>query len=113
MKTLKLHEIVYADISYMRDCAEEVGLSDEAISFIDKTCAAKQHRYRNSVWYEVQATDEEITAVIDEVIMDVLERIEEGLEFECINNKERQQFYRERRIFQKWIDENQVTKSTN
>jgi len=111
MKTLKLHEMVYADITYMSDCAEEIGLSDEAVAFINKTCDAKSQRYRNSVWYEVKATDEEITAIIDEVIMDVLDRIEEALEYEFMSKKERQDTYRMRRIFQKWIDENKITKS--
>ena len=106
MQTVRIPEAIYGDITILNDCADELGLSDECISFINKLCTAKIQRYRNAEWYEVNATADEVCAIADEVMNDIIARQNEYLDEGGLTTKDRQDIYRYIRKVQKWMNDN-------
>ena len=68
MAKVRITELLYGDIMfYLGDEVNE--WSPECLSFIDKLArTATRHRRGRGSWYEVEVTEEEVEAVIDEVV---------------------------------------------
>lgn len=106
MQTVRIPQAIYGDITILNDCGDELGLSDECISFINKLRDAKMQKCRNAKWYEVNATDDEVSAIAEEVMTDIIARMHEYLDEGGLTTKDRRDIYRYINTVQKWIDGN-------
>jgi len=98
---VRVPESIAGDIMVMN--SDEYGLSDDSASFISKLCSAKLIKQRNARWYEVDATDDEVVAVVDEVLIDVVAKLTDDLYWYM--GKEREEIRRYIARVQRWIDE--------
>lgn len=99
---VKVPESIAGDM--MVTNSDEYGLSDDGASFISKLCSAKMIKQRNARWYEVDATDDEVVAVVDEVLIDVIAKLTDDLDL-YTDSKERAEIRRYIARVQRWIDE--------
>jgi len=106
MKVVRIPEAIYGDVTIFRDCGDEVGLSDECISFINKLCKAKMKKERNAKWYEVNATDDEVIAIGNEIMIEIIARQNEELEQWYLTTSERADIRRYIGKVKKWLDAN-------
>ena len=68
------------------------GFSKDCTSFISKLYAAKLLRLRNAKWYELEVTTDEVIAMCQEVLMNVLLDIHQKID--CYDEKEQAQMKR-------------------
>jgi hypothetical protein len=99
---VKVPESIAGDIMVMN--SDDYGLSKDAAAFVTKLCSAKKIKQRNAQWYEVDATDDELVAVVDEVLLEVIAKLNDDLDL-YTDGKERAEIRRYITRVQRWIDE--------
>lgn len=99
---VRVPESIAGDMMVMN--SDEYGLSDDSASFISKLCSAKLMKQRNARWYEVDATDDEVVAIVDEVLFEVIAKLNDDLDL-YTDGKERAEIRRYIARVQRWIDE--------
>lgn len=104
MITLKVPEQIAADIMVFDGAATELDLSDDCIRFIEKLMRSKMTRQGNAKWYEVSVSDDEIIAVIEEVVHDIVCDLEDRCEAMWVAS-ERQSMRRYQKKVIRFIEE--------
>jgi hypothetical protein len=112
MITVKLGEELYGDVtlhdpscSDYQDGEWEENYSPECASFIDKAMRHSRRKSRGrAVWYEVEATPEELSAVIDEVVTVWIDDYEDRADY-SYDPEERRQLRATVRKYRKFVDE--------
>ncbi len=105
MSIIKISKAISGDLMIADGWADEVGYSDDCKSFLTKLCAAKLNKFRNSKWYEVEASDDEIVAVCQEVVLDLIERVAEMADEFCVSSKDRADCLRHLKRLAEFLDE--------
>lgn len=103
MITVKLGDELYGDITVHGDSDEEM-FSDECLSFIGKAMKARSCRHGRARWHEVEATPEELSAVIDEVVAVWIADYEDRADYSYDPN-ERKELRATIRKYRKFVDE--------
>ena len=114
MITVKLGEELHGDVTlhdpsctdYQDDEWEETMFSPECVSFIDKAMHHSRRKSRGrSVWYEVEATPEELSAVIDQVVTVWIGDYEDRADEYYVDPEERKELRATIRKYRKFVDE--------
>jgi uncharacterized protein YacL (UPF0231 family) len=110
MITVKLSDELHEDIVFYHsndfayeDEEMEEDFSPECISFINKAMQAKSYQHGETRTYEMKATPEELSAVIDEVIQTWINRYED--EAKHLSPEDRKQFHTVIRKYRKFIQQ--------
>jgi hypothetical protein len=102
--TVQVPEEVAGDITIWIDTGEEAGHSDECMAFVRKLCEAKRQGKGKRIYREVQATEEELVAVVDEILDYVIERLDEELGQWYMRAEEKADFRRYRQKVVRFIE---------
>jgi len=122
MITVKLCKDLYEDVilhspeftSYEEGEWEELMYSPECVSFIDKAIHHSPFKSRGRAhWYEVEATPEELSAVIDEVVAVWIDDYEERADEYGVDPEERKELRAMIRKYRKFIQQYQNERVTN
>ena len=113
MITVKLCEELYADVTLhdpmftdYQDGELEENYSPECMSFIDKALRHSQYKSRGRArWHEVEATPDELSAVIDEVVSAWIDDYEDRADEWGVDPEERRQMRATIRKYRKFVDE--------
>ena len=111
MVTVKLGELLYGDVTWhSREFTEysedEYGenYSTECGSFIDKAMSSRRVRRGRAHWYEFEATPEELSAVIDELVTVWIDDYEERADYSG-DPEERKEYRDTVRKYRKFVAE--------
>ena len=111
MITVKLSDELHEDITLYHsdnfayeDGEMEEDFSPECISFINKAMQAKLYQHGQTRTYEMEATQQELSAVIDEVIETWINRYEDEAKYS--SSEDRKQFRLAIRKYRKFIQQN-------
>jgi hypothetical protein len=103
MITVKLGDELYADITVHQDEGEDM-FSPECLSFISKAMKARLGRRGRARWHELEATPDELSAVIDEVVAVLIADYEDRADYSFDPN-ERKELRAMIRKYRKFVDE--------
>ena len=103
MITVKLGDELYGDITVHQSEGEDM-FSPECLSFISKTMKARLGRRGRARWHELEATPDELSAVIDEVVTVWIADYEDRADYSYDPN-ERKELRATIRKYRKFVDE--------
>lgn len=101
---IKLDLDIASDVMIAESWETDGGFSKDCSSFITKLYEAKLLRLRNAKWYELEVTTDEVFAVCQEVLMNVLLDIYQSID--CYEEKEQQDMNRYAKKVRKFIQNN-------
>lgn len=102
--TVRVPEHIAADIMICDGNATALDLSDESVRFITALMNSKMQRRGNARWYEVSVTDDEIIAVINEILVTLLYDLDDRADSMWVRT-ERQAINRYKRQVKAFIEE--------
>lgn len=101
---LRLDLEIANDVMIAESWETDGGFSKDCSAFISKLYAAKLFRLRNAKWYELEVTTDEVVAVCQEVLMNVLLDIHQSID--CYDEKEQINMKRYANKVRKFIQNN-------
>ena len=103
MITVNLGDELDGDITVYGDSDADM-LSPECLSFISKAMKARSGRRGRARWHELEATPDELSAVIDEVVAVLIADYEDRADY-SYNPNERKELRATIRKYRKFVDE--------